>query len=372
MLGFGWFLDRSGIRLGYTVSVLFWSIAVSCHALVTTLAGFCVARLFLGLSEGGVYPGATKTVAQWFPKSERAFATSLLNCGANAGALVAPAVVPWLAYTWSWQVPFLVVGAAGLVWVVVWRFVFSAPQEHSLVSPSELALITQDGDQVPAEPGDKKFTWAGLLGYRQTWAYIVAKLLTDPVWYFFLIWLPDFFKKTRGLDIKNSWPHLITVYAIVTALSLCGGYFTGYLIRRNWSVTGARKTGLFCFALLVTPIALVTHVGDWTAVCLIGLAGAAHQAWSANLYTTVSDMFPNRAVASIIGIGSMAGSLGAIAFQFNCGRLLDHYGQSGATQSYALLFGYCSGAYLVAFALNHLLAAQFRPIVSDHASLPSG
>ncbi len=361
LLGFGWFLDRFGIKLGYLLSVFFWSVAAGCHALVSTLTGFFGARMFLGVSEGGNYPAAIKAIAQWFPKNERALATSLLNSGANAGALLAPALVPWLAYTWSWQAPFLVAGATGLIWVIVWQWIYAPPDKHPRVSPAELALITQDGDQTLTSH-QPKIPWINLLGYRQTWSYIVAKLLTDPVWYFFLSWLPDYFKKARGLDLKSSWPHLITIYAIITVFSLVGGWLTGHLLKLNWSVTASRKTGLFFFALLVTPIALVANAPVWTAVGLIGLAGAAHQAWSSNLYTTVSDMFPNRAVASVIGIGSMAGALGGIAFQLVCGRLLDDYGAAGAHQSYAWLFGYCSMAYLLAFAIYHLLVPRIEPV----------
>lgn len=370
LLGFGWLIDRVGIKMGYGTSLFFWGIAAACHALAVGIAGlfgvrifdaFAGLRAFLGVSEGGNFPAAIKTVGQWFPKTERAFATSMLNSGANAGALIAPAVVPWLAYTWSWQAPFLVASVAGFIWVGVWWLVYASPQDHSCVSSMELTYITEDGDQTPASSVEKS-SWVGLLRFRATWAYIAGKFLTDPVWYFYLVWLPDFFKKTRGLDLKNSWPHLVTIYALITALSLVGGWFTGHLLRLSWSVTASRKTGLFCFALLVLPIVFVANAGDWTAVLLIGLAGAAHQAWSANLFTTVSDMFPNRAVASVVGIGSMAGCVGSICFQLFCGHTLDNAGAAGAHQSYALLFGYCSGAYLLAFAIHHLLVPTFKRV----------
>jgi ACS family hexuronate transporter-like MFS transporter len=196
-----------------------------------------------------------------------------------------------------------------------------------------------------------------VLRHRQAWSFIVGKFLTDPIWWFFLIWLPDYFKKTRHLDIKNSWVHLVSIYAMITVLSIFGGWITGWLTSRGWSVTRARKTGMFVFAICVLPIALATHVGNWTAVVLIGLAGAAHQAWSANLYTSVSDMFPKRAVASLTGAGSAAGSIGGMIFPILTGLALDHF-----ANGYAIIFGFCSVAYLVAFAANHLLAPRFEPI----------
>jgi ACS family hexuronate transporter-like MFS transporter len=370
LLGFGWLIDRVGIKIGYGASLFFWGIAAACHALVVTIAGvlgvsvfFALKglRAFLGISEGGNFPAAIKTVGQWFPKTERAFATSMLNSGANVGALFAPAVVSWLVYHFAWQAPFAVASVAGFTWVVIWWLVYASPQNHPRVSSSELIYITEDGDQ-PARQSGEKTSWIGLLRFRATWAYVVGKFLTDPVWYFYLVWLPDFFKKTRGLDLKGSWPHLVTIYALITALSLVGGWLTGHLLRLNWSLTASRKTGLFCFALLVLPIVFVANAGDWTAVVLIGLAGAAHQAWSSTLFTTVSDMFPNRAVASVVGIGSMAGCVGSICFQLFCGHILDNYGAAGAHQSYALLFGYCSGAYLVAFVLHHLLVPKFKMV----------
>jgi ACS family hexuronate transporter-like MFS transporter len=205
--------------------------------------------------------------------------------------------------------------------------------------------------------------WLSLLGYRQTWSFVVAKFLTDPVWWFFLIWLPDYFNKTRGLNIQHSWVHIVTIYSIVTGLSIFGGWVTGFLTKRGWTITRARKTGMFVFALCVLPVLVITLVGDWTAVMLIGLAGAAHQAWSANLFTTVSDMFPKRAVASVVGIGGMAGSIGGFLFPIFTGAMLDHFKAAGnITAGYAILFGICAAAYLIAFGLNHVLAPKFEPV----------
>ncbi len=359
LLGFGWFVDRFGTKIGYTVSIVAWSVAAAAHALVGSFTGFITARSALGLGEAGNFPSAIKAVALWFPKRERAFATSIFNAGTNAGALIAPAVIPWMAYTFGWQSCFIAAGIAGLLWLFLWIPFYDVPDKCKRVGAAELEVIRSDREE---ERPHEKISWLSLLGYRQTWSFIIAKFLTDPVWWFFLIWLPDFFKKTRDLEIKKSWIHIVTIYGIVTVLSIFGGWVTGYLTKRGWTVTRARKTGMFFFALCVVPILLVTKVGDWTAVLLIGLAGAAHQAWSANLFTTVSDMFPKKAVASVIGIGGMAGSAGGILFPALTGRLLDHFQKQGnVTAGYAILFGICACMYLLAFGLHHLCAPRFEP-----------
>jgi ACS family hexuronate transporter-like MFS transporter len=360
LLGFGWFVDRFGTKIGYTVSIIAWSLSAAAHALVGNVTGFLTARACLGLGEAGNFPSAIKAVALWFPKRERALATSIFNSGTNVGALIAPATIPWLALHFGWQSTFLAAGIAGFLWLFLWVPFYEVPDKSTRVSPAELLHIRSDkDDEAPRE----RMAWGELLSYRQTWSFIIAKFLTDPVWWFFLIWLPDYFKKTRGLDIKKSWVHIVTIYGIVTVLSIFGGWLTGYLTKQGWSVTRARKTGMFLFACCVLPIFAVTRVDDWTAVVLIGLAGAAHQAWSANLFTTVSDMFPKRAVASVVGIGGMAGSAGGFIFPILTGKLLDHFtALNNVTAGYAILFGICGCAYLVGFALNHLCAPRFEPM----------
>jgi ACS family hexuronate transporter-like MFS transporter len=368
LLVFGWVVDRFGTRFGYAISIVFWSMAAIGHAFVRSVGGFFVARGALGLGEGGNFPAAIKAVALWFPKRERAFATSLFNAGTNVGAIVAPAVVPWMATTWGWRSAFVAAGIAGFLWLFLWLPFYDVPERIRRINRAELDHIHSDPQEAraPADPlqPERKVSWITLLGYRQAWSFVVAKFLTDPVWWFFLIWLPDFFKKTRGLDIKQSWKHLVGIYVIVTVLSILGGWLTGYLNRRGYSITRARKTGMFLFALAVLPIFAVTRAGDLEAVLLIGLAGAAHQAWSANIYTTVSDMFPKRAVASVIGIGGMAGSIGGMLFPWFAGRVLDRFQASagGATAGYAILFGICGSAYLLAFVINHLLAPSFNEV----------
>ena len=359
LLLFGKWIDRIGTKLGYGVSIAAWSLAAMLHAAVSSVGGFALARAALGLGEGGNFPSAIKAVAVWFPRRERALATALFNSGANVGAILAPATIPWLAAIGGWRLPFIVAGVAGFVWLVAWRVLYDVPERIGALSAGELAHIR--GDSEPPEPA--AVGWIELLQLRAAWAFIVAKLLTDPVWWFFLIWLPDYFKKTRGLDLKSSWLHLVSIYALVTVLSIVGGWLTGFWVRRGYGVSRARKAGMLLFACLVLPVWSVTRASDWGAVLLIGLAGAAHQAWSATLYTSVSDMFPKRAVASVVGLGGMAGSLGGIAFPLYTGKLLDHFEAAGnVTAGYAVLFAICSTAYIVAFALHHVLAPRIERV----------
>lgn len=359
LLFFGWFVDRYGAKLGYAISIIGWSFAAMGHSLVSSVTGFMVARASLGLSEGGNFPSAIKATALWFPKRERAYATSIFNAGTNVGAILAPAIVPWIAFTYGWQMAFVFAGIAGLLWLLVWIPFYHSPEKSKRLGAAEREFIESDRDEVKDE---NKVSWLRLLRYPQTWSFVVAKFMTDPVWWFFLIWLPDYFKKTRDLNIKESWIHLVTIYVIVTILSIFGGWVIGYLNKQGWTITRARKTGMFVFALCVVPIFLVAQVGEWGAVLLIGLAGAAHQAWSANLYTTVSDMFPKRAVASVIGIGGMAGAIGGMLFPVFCGRMLDTFTASGnVTAGYTVLFSICAAAYVITFLFHHLLAPKFQP-----------
>lgn len=360
LLGFGAIIDRFGTRKGYALSIAAWSLAAIGHAFVATVSGFFVARIALGLGEGGNFPSAIKAVAHWFPKRERAYATALFNSGANVGAIIAPAIIPWLAFKWGWHSAFVAAGAAGLLWLFFWLPLYELPERTKRLKAEELAHIQSDGG---AQESVERIGALRILRHRQAWAFILAKFLTDPVWWFFLIWLPDFFNKTRGLDIKHSWVHLVSIYSVVTVLSIIGGWLTGHLTRRGYSVTRARKTAMFVAACLVVPIFAVTQVGNWSAVLLIGLAGAAHQAWSANLFTSASDIFPKRAVASVVGFGGMAGSFGGILFPLYSGKLLYRFEASGnPTAGYAILFAICGSAYLLAFFLNHLLAPRFEPL----------
>ncbi len=362
---FGWFIDRAGIRLGYAVSIACWSIAAACHGFVGSVRGFLVARFALGAGEGGSFPACIKAVAYWFPQRERALAASLFNSGANVGPMLAPMVVPWIALTFGWRAAFVVAGVGGLLWLALWLPFYRAPEESPHVSDAELASIR--GDAATSEPTAARESWWRLFTLRATWAYLLTKFLTDPISWFWLIWLPDFFKKTRGLEIKESWGYLVTIYTISMVLSIAGGWFSGFLIARGWSVTRARKTALVVFALCVVPVSLALRVNPWLAVVLIGLALAAHHAWATCLYAVNADMFPKRAVAAVAGIGGMAGSVGGIIFPAFVGWMLDHAksGPGGETAGYTVIFGLCSTAYLVAFVVNHLLAPRFEQVKLD-------
>jgi MFS transporter, ACS family, hexuronate transporter len=358
LLTFGYLVARFGTKIGYALSIAAWSLAAIGHAAVGSVAGFVRARIALGLGEGGNFPSAITAVALWFPRKERAFATALFNSGANVGAIVAPAIIPVVAEAWGWRSAFVGAGIVGLLWLTLWIPLYEIPERSRRLKADELAYIQSDREVETA-----KMSWGSLLQYRQTWAFVAAKFLTDPVWWFFLIWLPDFFKKTRGLDIKHGGARLVVIYSLATVLSIAGGWLPGYLVKRGHTPSKARKISMFVFAVGVLPILAVTQVGEWTAVLLIGLAGAAHQAWSANLFTTVSDMFPKRAVSSVVGIGGMAGSFGGILFPVFSGRLLDRFQASGnITAGYAILFATCGSAYLIAFAVNHALAPRFEPV----------
>jgi ACS family hexuronate transporter-like MFS transporter len=360
LLLFGWFVDRYGTKIGYAVSIALWSAAALSHALVGSVAGFFAARIFLGVSEGGNFPSAIKAVALWFPRRERALATAIFNSGTNVGALIAPLAIPAVALTLGWRWAFVMAGLAGFVWLALWIPLYEVPAKSRRLRQGELDYIHSDLERPDASATPMGSLRA--LRVRETWSFITAKFLTDPIWWFFLIWLPDYFRRTRGLDIKHSWIHIVTIYGIVTVLGIAGGWFTGYLRGRGWTVTRARKTGMFLYALLVLPILAVTRVGDWEAVLIIGLAASAHQAWSANLFTTVSDLFPKKDVGTIVGLGGMAGSVGGMLFPWFSGHILDRF---PAAQGYAILFTFCAFAYLVSFAIHHLLAPRLEPIPAE-------
>jgi len=367
LLAFGFIIDRVGTKVGYAISIAAWSVAAMGHALVGSVAGFITARIALGLGEGGNFPSAIKATALWFPKRERAFATSIFNAGTNVGAILAPWLVPVIAFSLGWRWAFVLAGIAGICWLFFWIPFYHTPDKAPRLNEAERAHIHSDADE-RSDREVAKISWLDLLRYRQTWSFIFAKFMTDPVWWFFLIWLPDFFKKTYGLNIKTSWVHIIVIYSIVTVLSIFGGWITGNLVKRGWSVTRARKTGMVVFALCVVPMFVATRLGVWPAVFLIALAGSAHQAWSANLYTTVSDMFPKHMVASIVGLGGLAGAAGGMLFPIYCGRVLDAFKAAGhEAGAYTQILHLLAFAYLVTFAIHHLLAPRFEPVAMKQA-----
>ncbi|GAB3805292.1 MFS transporter [Spirosoma humi] len=366
LLIFGRFIDRIGTKMGYSIAIVFWSLAAMGHALATSTLGFIFARIGLGLGEAGNFPAAIKTVAEWFPKKERALATGIFNSGANIGAVVAPILVPWILGVYGWQMAFIVTGAVGFVWLVIWYITYEIPAKQAKLSKTEFDYIHSDNETTPDELADhgKPVSWGKLLSVRQTWAFVFGKMLTDPIWWFFLFWLQDYFSTTFHLDTKKPNLYLAVLYTLVSIGSIGGGYLSSALISRGWSVWKARKTSMLIFALLVIPVIAVRFGPDiWTTVALIGLAGAAHQAWSANIFTTASDMFPKRAVSSVVGIGSMAGSVGGIIFPELVGRILDSYKRAGDVQSgYGIIFLMCGSAYLLAWLIMHLLAPKMQPV----------
>jgi len=367
LLLFGWFVDKFGTKIGYATSIALWSVAALCHAFVASISGFYVARVALGLGEGGNFPSAIKAVALWFPKRERATATAIFNSGTNVGAIIAPLTVPWIAVKLGWHWAFIFAGCAGFLWLFLWAPFYNVPEKIKAANAAELDYIASDRDD--ASRDGEKVSWLSLLGYRQTWSFVVAKGLTDPVWWFFLTWLPDYFKQTRHLDIKVGATYVAVIYGIATVLSIFGGWFVGHLVKSGWSVTRARKTGMFVFACCVLPIVFVKDVDVWPAVLLIAFACSAHQAWSANLFTTASDMFPKRAVGSVVGLGGMVGSGMNIAFPIITGVILDRFkAQGNITGGYATVFAICAGAYLAAFVIQHLLAPKFEMVQLDAAT----
>ena len=357
LLLFGRLIDRFGTKLGYTLSVLIWSIAAMLHAAAKSTGGFVAARVGLGLGESGNFPAAMKTVSEWFPRKERALATGIFNSGANIGAVVAPVMVPWILSAYGWQEAFLITGSLALIWLIFWFIYYEVPMRQKRLTSSELTYINSDTDEEPENRNASPVSYAKLFSLRQTWAFLLGKFLTDPVWWFMLLWLPDYFNGTFHLDLKKPGWALVIVYSATTAGSIGGGYLSSYFINRGWSVNKARKTAMLFFALLVLPVVTARFVTDIrVAVALIGLAAASHQAWSANIFTLATDMFPKRVVSTVVGIGGMAGSVGGILFPLVVGYILDSAAQEGnKTTGYNFIFILCGVAYLIAWLVIQLL-----------------
>jgi ACS family hexuronate transporter-like MFS transporter len=365
LLLFGGFIDKIGTKLGYTISLIVWSIAAMLHAVVRSTLGFGVVRAALGLGESGNFPAAIKVVAEWFPKRERALATGIFNSGANIGAVVAPVMVPWILGIYGWQMAFLITGAIGFVWLLFWWLFYEVPARHKKINTREFDYIHSDTeDHINKDEPQIKVQWIRLFGIRQTWAFVVGKFLTDPIWYFFLFWLPSYFSSTFNLDLKKPSLPLVLVYTATTIGSIGGGYLSSWFIKKGMPIFKARKTAMLLFALCVLPIFGARYATNiWQAVGLISLAAAAHQAWSANIFTTASDMFPKQAVSSVVGIGGMAGSVGGIAFPFLIGFILETYKEAGnLTAGYNIIFSICACAYLVAWLIMHLLTPRMKVV----------
>lgn len=368
MLGVGRLIDKLGTKIGYGLFTLLWSIAGICTALVNTVLGFKIVRGALGITESGNFPAAIKTVAEWFPKKERALATGIFNSGANIGAIITPLTVPFIIENWHWQWAFIITGILGFIWVIFWFLLYEIPRKHKKVSPQELAYIHSDLDEIQdIKDEGPKLSWWQLLGYRQTWAFAIGKFLTDPIWWFYLFWLPDFFESTYHIKLSGaSWP-VAVVYIISTIGSVGGGWLPLHLIRKGWPVFKARKVSMLIYAFCVMPIFFALMLGKinmWLGVAVIGLAAAAHQAWSANIFTTVSDMFPKKSTASVTGIGGMFGGLGGIFLSlFVQKKMFVHYRAIDKIETaYYIMFAVCALAYLAGWLIMHFLVPRMKRI----------
>ncbi|MEO6183707.1 MAG: MFS transporter [Verrucomicrobiota bacterium] len=374
----GRLMDRVGTRIGFAIAIVLWSIAAMAHAgadlvagfrlpvlnldaktgfsivtLAGAAAGFAIARFLLGLGEAGNFPASIKTVAEWFPKKERALATGIFNSGTNVGALATPLLVPWIVGIWGWKAAFVVTGLLGFVWLIFWLAIYHPPQSHPQLTASELAHIQTDPSDPPAH-----VPWLKLLSFRQTWAFAIGKFLTDPAWWLYLFWVPDFLSKKHGIQVTVSsmGPPLIAIYLVADVGSIGGGWLSSSLIKRGWTPNRARKITMFICAVCVLPVLFAANVKDlWVAVGIIALAAAAHQGWSANLFTLTSDLFPRKAVGSVVGIGGMAGAIGGMFISLVVGAILQ------ATGSYTGIFVIAGSAYLVALLFIHLLVPRLQP-----------
>lgn len=369
MLLAGRVVDWLGTKKGYAWATGLWSLAAVGHALAKNAFGFMIARAALGVTEAGNFPAAIKATAEWFPKKERSFATGIFNSGTNVGAIVAPLTVPFIAVQYGWQWAFIITGAIGFIWLVLWQVYYSAPAEAKNLSKEEFEYIHQDKEDeaIEQQTKEEKVPWLQLLGFKQTWAFALGKFLTDPVWWFYLFWLPDFLESEYGLTPTEFAIPIAVVYCISTIGSVFGGYLPLSFMNNNMPAFKARKTAMLIFALLVLPVILSQYAGEinmWLAVLLIGLAAAAHQAWSANIFTTVSDMFPKKAIASVTGIGGMAGGLGGLVLSWAVQKnLFVYYRDLGQIEkAYFIMFFICGAAYLLAWLVMHLLVPRMEKV----------
>jgi len=355
MIVVGRAIDWLGTRIGYAWAMGLWSLASMAHGFASSLGGFLGARFALGFSESAVFPASLKGIAEWFPSKERSLATGIANAGTNFGAIITPLVVPWIAIHWGWRAAFYFIGGLGFIWLAVWLWIYRAPEEHPHCSPAELAYIRSD----PPE-STTQIKWLSLLPYRQTWAFTLGKFITDPIWWFFLFWIPDFLQRKHGLSLTQLGLPIMLIYLMADGGSVAGGWLSSALIYRGKSVNAARKITMLVCAIAVTPIVLTSRVSSTMgAVLLIGLAVAAHQGFSANLFTLPSDMFPRRAVASVVGIGGMAGAVGGLLIATVVSHLLQWTG------SYAIPFMIAGSAYLIALAVIQFFAPRLEPARID-------
>ncbi len=369
MLIAGRVVDKLGTKKGYAMATGLWSLAAIGHAFANSAFGFMIARAFLGVTEAGNFPAAIKSTAEWFPKKERALATGIFNSGTNIGAIVAPLTVPFIAAAWGWQWAFILTGLIGFIWLVLWQKHYTSPKDSKKLSQAEFDYIHSDKEDENLEKvvENEKVSWFKLLTFRQTWAFAIGKFLTDPVWWFYLFWLPDFLQSEYKLTLTEIAIPTAVVYMISTIGSVGGGYLPMAFINRNMPAFKARKTSMFIFALCVMPVVLAQYAGRinmWLAVVVIGIAASAHQAWSANIFTTVSDMFPKKATASVTGIGGMMGGMGGILLTWAVQKNMFVYYRSinQIETAYFIMFLICGGAYLLAWLIMHILVPKMKKI----------
>ncbi len=385
MLFAGRIIDRLGTKSGYTWAIIIWSIGAILHALAiplgeataavlglfgigavsVSIAGFMISRAVLGFGEAGNFPAAIKATAEYFPKKERAFATGIFNSGTNVGAILAPLSVPYIAAAWGWQTAFILIGAVGFLWLIFWWMYYEKPEDQKRLSKEEYDYIHSDKEE-ESVGAQEKVAWAKLLGYRQTWAFAFGKFMTDGVWWFFLFWLPAYLKAQYDMEKTEIALPLTVLYSMTMVGSIGGGAFPMYFINKGYAPYDGRMRAMFLIALIPLVVLLAQPLGGisfWIPVLLIGVGASAHQAWSANIFTTVSDMFPKKAVASVVGIGGMAGGLGGVFVSKVAGALFDHYKEIGQIQTgYSIMFTFCAVAYVIAWTVMKSLVPKYKLI----------
>lgn len=391
MLFAGRIIDKLGTKKGYTLAIIIWSIGAIIHAMAipigecitaalgwfgivalpVSVLGFMFARAALGFGESGNFPAAIKATAEYFPKKERSFATGIFNSGTNVGAILAPVTVPWIAANWGWEAAFIIIGAIGLLWLFFWLVLYDRPEKQKRLSTAELEYINSDIEKTEADvEGIKKekVAWIKLLGYKQTWAFSIGKFLTDGVWWFFLFWLPAYLKDQYGMTGTDIMLPLVVLYSLTMFGSIGGGWFPVYFIRKGYHPYDGRMKAMLLIAIIPLVVLLsqpLGYISYWMPVLFIGIAASAHQAWSANIFTTVSDMFPKKAIGSVIGIGGMAGGIGGVMTTKLGGALFDHYKALGHIGTgYTIMFAICAVAYLLAWIIMKALVPKYKPIIN--------
>ncbi|MEO6329278.1 MAG: MFS transporter [Ginsengibacter sp.] len=390
MLFAGRIIDKLGTKNGYSLAIIIWSVAAIIHALAipigenisalfgwagiagfsVSVLGFMFSRAILAFGEAGNFPAAIKATAEYFPKKERSLATGIFNSGTNVGAILAPLTVPWIRLNWGWEMAFVIMGVIGFIWLIFWMIVYKKPENQKRLSVEELAYINGGEEEIPTavntEPVKERVLWIKLLGYKQTWAFTFGKFMTDGVWWFFLFWLPAYLKAQYGLVDKAVILPLAALYTMAMFGSIAGGWFPIYFIKKGSNVYDGRMKAMFLialFPLVVLAAQPLGYISFWIPVLLIGIGASAHQAWSANIFTTVSDMFPKKAIGSVVGIGGMAGGLGGVVMSKLGGALFDHYKALGHIQTgYTIMFTICAVGYLIAWVVMKALVPKYKPI----------